>query len=70
MIDFDIQVQIALKSQSLLNSELEVCPRNNSSPVQARFTKFEPDVQNNLFNIPVVLWGDAWTDSRSRLFQS
>ena len=32
-----------------------VCPQHNSSSVQVRITKFEPDVQNTLVNIPVVL---------------
>ena len=34
------------------------CPRNNSSPVQARATKFGPEVLNTLVKIPVVLGVD------------
>ena len=37
------------------------CPRDNSSPGQARATKFGPEVLNTLVKIPVVLGGDlAW----------
>ena len=37
------------------------CPRDNSSPVQARVTKFGPEVLNTLVKIPVVLGVDwAW----------
>ena len=31
-----------------------VCPRDNLSPVQARITEFGPEVQSNLFKIPIV----------------
>ena len=38
-----------------------VCPCHNSSPFQARTTKFEPEVQNTLVKIPIVFWVDwAW----------
>ena len=37
------------------------CPCNNSSPVQAGTTKFGPEAQNTLVNIPIVLGVDwAW----------
>ena len=37
------------------------CPWDNSSPVQARATKFGPEVQNTLVKIPIVLGVDwAW----------
>ena len=37
------------------------CPRNNVTPVQARTTKFGPDVENTLVKIPIVLEVDwAW----------
>ena len=37
------------------------CPCDNSSPVQARATKFGPEVQNTLVKIPIVLEVDwAW----------
>ena len=35
-----------------------VCPRDNSSPVQARITKFGAQMQNTLVKILIVLWGD------------
>ena len=39
----------------------QVCPHDNSSPVQARTTKFGPEVQNTLVEIPIVLGVDwAW----------
>ena len=31
-------------------------PRDNVWPIQARITKFEPEVQNTLVKIPIVLW--------------
>ena len=37
------------------------CPRDNWSPVQARTTKFGPEVQNTLVKIPTVMRVDwAW----------
>ena len=43
------------------------CPHYNSSPIQARITKFGPDVQNTLVKIPIVwvaidlnLQGQIW----------
>ena len=33
------------------------CPHDNSSPVQARITKFGPEKQNTLVKIPFVLGG-------------
>ena len=33
-----------------------VCPRDNSSPVQARITKFGAQMQNTLVKVPIVLW--------------
>ena len=35
-----------------------VCPHHNSSPIQAKITKFRPKVQNTLVKIPIILWGD------------
>ena len=32
------------------------CPHNNSSPVQARITKFGPEKQNTLVKIPIVFF--------------
>ena len=44
-----------------------VCPRDNSSPVQARITKFGAHMQNALVKVPIVLWGDRPWTSRSNL---
>ena len=43
------------------------CPRDNLSLVPARITKFEPDMQNNLVKIPIVLGIDWSWPSRSNL---
>ena len=32
------------------------CPHDNSSPVQARITKFGPEKQNTLIKIPIVFF--------------
>ena len=43
------------------------CPHDNSSPVQARITKFGPGKQNTLVKIPIV-FGSGWLwPSRSNL---
>ena len=43
------------------------CPHDNSSPVQARITKFGPEKQNFLVKIPIV-FGSGWPwPSRSNL---
>ena len=44
-----------------------VCPRDNSSPVQPRITKFGPEVRKTLVKIPIVLGGDWSWPSRSNL---
>ena len=44
-----------------------VCPRDNSSPVQVRISKFEAQMQNTLVKVPIVLWGDPPWPSRSNL---
>ena len=44
----------------------QVCPRDNSSPVQARITKFGPKMQNTLVKVPIVLGGNQ-QPSRSNL---
>ena len=41
------------------------CPHHNSSPIQARITKFGPEVQNTLVKIPIVLGGNWPWPSRS-----
>ena len=43
------------------------CPHDNSSPVQARITKFGPEKQNTLVKIPIVLRGNWPWPSRSNL---
>ena len=43
------------------------CTRNNSSPVQAKITKFGPHVWKTFIKIPIVLWGDWPWHSRSTL---
>ena len=45
----------------------QVCPRDNSTPVQARHTKFGPKMQNTLVMVPIVLWGNPPWPSRSNL---
>ena len=43
------------------------CPHDNSSPVQARITKFGPEKQNTLVKIPIA-FGSGWPwPSRSNL---
>ena len=47
-------------SRSDIGSKLKftpfwACPHHNSSPIQARITKFGPEVQNTLVEIPIVL---------------
>ena len=43
------------------------CPDDNSSPVQARITKFGPEKQNTLVKFPIVLGGNWPWPSRSNL---
>ena len=45
----------------------QVCPRDNSSPVQARITKFGPKMQNTLVKVPFVLGVNQPWPSRSNL---
>ena len=45
----------------------QVCPRDNSSPVQARITKLGPKMQNTLVKVPMVLGGNQPWPSRSYL---
>ena len=47
-IDLDLQSQIYLQSQILPNSDFEVYPHDNSSPIQAKITKFGAEVWNAL----------------------
>ena len=43
------------------------CPHHNSPPIQARISKFGPEVQNTLVKIPIVLGGDWPWPSRSNM---
>ena len=43
------------------------CPHHNSPPIQARITKFGPEVQNTLVKIPVALGGNWPWPSRSNM---
>ena len=43
------------------------CPHDNSSPIQARITKFGPEMQNTLVWVPIVLGDDRSWSSRSNL---
>ena len=59
-------------SRSNLTSKLEftpfwACPDHNSLPIQARITKFGPEVENSLVKVPIVLGGNWPRPSRSNL---
>ena len=57
---FGLQV-LSLPASVRQSVRHQVCPRDNSSPVQAKATKFGPEVLNTLVKIPVVLGVDwAW----------
>ena len=43
------------------------CPDDNSSPIQARITKFGPEMQNTLVWVPIVFGDDRPRYSRSNL---
>ena len=43
------------------------CPDDNSSPIQARITKFRPEMQNTLVWVPIVFGDDRPWSSRSNL---
>ena len=45
----------------------QVCPRDNSSLVQARITKLGPRMQNTMVKVPIVLGGNQLWPSRSNL---
>ena len=45
----------------------QVCPCDNSSPVQAKITKFGPKMQNTLVKVPIILGGNQPWPSRSNL---
>ena len=59
-------------SRSNLTSKSEftqfwTCPDHNSLPIQARITKFGPEVENSLVKVPIVLGGNWPRPSRSNL---
>ena len=59
-------------SRSNLTSKSEftqfwACPDHNSLPIQARITKFGPEVENCLVKVPIVLGGNWPRPSRSNL---
>ena len=54
-------------SVCLCMCQSRVCLRDNSSPFQARITKFGAQMQNTLVKVPIVLWGDRPWPSRSNL---
>ena len=59
-------------SRSNLTSKSEftqvcACPDHNSLPIQARITKFGPEVENSLVKVPIVLGGNWPRPSRSNL---
>ena len=43
------------------------CPHDNSSPIQARITKFGPEMQNTLVWVPIVFGDDRPWSSRLNL---
>ena len=59
-------------SRSNLTSKSEftqfwACPDHNSLPIQARITKFGPEVENSLVKVPIVLGGSWPRPTRSNL---
>ena len=59
-------------SRSNLTSKSEftqfwACPDHNSLPIQAWITKFGPEVENSLVEVPIVLGGNWPRPSRSNL---
>ena len=58
------------RSNLTLKSEFTTfwaCPDHNSLPIQARITKFGPEVENSLVKVPIVLGGNWPRPSRSNL---
>ena len=64
-IDLDLQGQIQPKNRNL--PPFWACSHHNSLPIQARITKFWPEVQSSLVKIPIVLAGLWPWPSRSYL---
>ena len=55
VIDLDLHGEIELKISKF--TPFWACPDHNSSPTQARITKFGPEVQNTFVNIPIATHG-------------
>ena len=65
-------INLDLQSQMLPNSEFEVCPRETSLSVQARISKFKPEVQTTWLR-SLLFWGTIniyCFASRSWMFHS
>ena len=60
-------IVVACVCPSVCQSVRWVCLRDNSSPNQARITKFGPYVLNTSVKMIIVLWGDWSWPSRSNL---
>ena len=60
-LDIELQRQIQLENQILSNCRLEVYPCNKSSPVQAKMSKFRPEVRKTLVPITDFLFIKIWT---------
>ena len=61
-IDLDLQGQ-NLTSKSEF-TPFWACPDHNSLPIQARITKFGPEVENSLVKVPIVFGGNWRRTSR------
>ena len=69
LIDLDLQGQIQLWKSKF--TPFWACPHHNSPPIQARITKFGPEVQNTLVTFPILcMCLYTLTVSQSRLFNS
>ena len=65
VVDLDLQGQIYNNSKF---NPFWACPHHNSSPVQARITKFGSEVQNSLVKILILLGGDwPWVDLQGQI---
>ena len=60
-------IVIACVCGSVCVYQSRACPLDNSSPSQARITKFGPEMQNTLVWVPIVFGDDRPWSSRSNL---
>ena len=58
-------IVIACVCGSVCVYQSRACPHENSSPIQARITKFGPEMQNTLVWVPIVFEDDRPWSSRS-----